>query len=427
MSASKNIISLKVDPFEIDKLRNINIKKVISVANQEYFFFNYDSDYICDNDEETGRYRSVIFNTYQELLSISPFKTLTLDFFKKNFDLAKEEIFVDELIEGTMIQLFWDPRMNEWEIATKKSIGGNYSYFKIPNDVPHISFRSMVLEAFRESAKMDFNKISFLEYFPKEYCYTFVLQHPMNHIVIPVQTPKMYLIAVHKCLNDESIFDEETKRKQTVNVEIISPLEYQTWDIFRDLNGIIHFPNRIYITENQNYDQIINDYASIHTPFYRMGIIFTNLKTGQRCSVINPVYTELKQIRGNHPNLQYQYICLRKIGKINEFLAYFSHYKSIFYKYRDELEDFITNLHQTYFNHYVKKTLKQGTVSNKYYNHIKKIHHDIYLRGLQSAKTKQIITRSVVKQYIESMDPGYILHLLNYEKRQYTIFLEKQL
>jgi hypothetical protein len=170
------------------------------------------------------------------------------------------------------------------------------------------------------------------------------------------------------------------------------------------------------------YEKIMQEYVSIHTPFFHMGIMFLNKKTGERSIVVNPNYEELKNIRGNHPNIQYQYLCLRKINKILDFLNFFPQYKEMFYQFMREYEQLVTNIHSSYISYYVKKDGQK--ISGKYFPHIYKIHHQIFLPSLQN--TKIVVKKAVVREYLSELDPGDILHLLNYQKREYYLFEKSQ-
>jgi len=108
-----------------------------------------------------------------------------------------------------------------------------------------------------------------------------------------------------------------------------------------------------------------------------MGIMLTNISTGERASMSNPVYEEIKKIRGNNPNLQYHYFCLERIGQKAQFLEYFPMYTKIFNNFGRQYNEFITNVHQSYFSFYVKK---EGIpISKKYFIHASIIHHQIFL------------------------------------------------
>ena len=175
---------------------------------------------------------------------------------------------------------------------------------------------------------------------------------------------------------------------------------------------MIYFP-KTYTTLStlDEYKKIFDD---LQTPKETMGISISNTITGERCEVLNPNYKEAKEIRGNNFNLQFHYLCLLKLDKVNQFLRFFPHYRKSFFNYKEQLSRFITNLHQTYFKYYVEKSIK-GPIHKKYYYHISQIHKTIYIPSVEKGqKTK--IKRSVVASYVESMEPGQILHMINFEK-----------
>jgi hypothetical protein len=127
---------------------------------------------------------------------------------------------------------------------------------------------------------------------------------------------------------------------------------------------------------------------------------------------INPNYLELAELRGNQPNIQYQYLCLRRIQKVAAFLQYFPQYNSEFTKYKLQYDTFVTNVHQSYLSYYVRK---EGIViSPKYFPTIYDIHHSIFIPSISNPE-KIIIRHKVVKEYIDQFDPAKILFLLNYD------------
>ena len=396
MSTTKQIIySLNIE-------NNSNIhEKVYDTHYQSY------SILYTDTDECEGKYHSVIYEyPTRRLLSFAPPKNPELSvneflaIYKK--DSTNNSMYINEFVEGTFIHLFYDTRISSWEIATKRAIGGNYSYFHIPGK-DNITYREMILEAFRESIDMGLNDLSFLELLPKNNCYSFVLQHPSNHIVIPIYTPKMYLVSIYEIDSDKN------------TATFISPIEYQSWSIFDNLrDGIIYFPKQI-IDKDNDYIKLIQNNISIHTPYTQMGVMMTNLNTGLRCSIINPNYEEMCKIRGNYTNIQYQYLCLRRINKVMHFLKHFPQYKTLFHEYREQYENLINNVHQSYISYYIKKS---GIfISKKYFSIIYAIHHSIFLpsvkSSLQSGIDKIIIKRSVIKEYLNQLNPGKLLHIIN--------------
>lgn len=392
----------------------------------EYQIINYDDKFVCDNDKKLGVFRSVVLtgDSPNKLVCFTPPKSLTFEKFVESNAEINDNIYVNEIIEGTMMSLFYDERMQSWEIASKSAIGGNYWFFRNQYEFDSIkynneknekqpTFRRMFLDAMHESSDKDINDICFLQYLPKDHCYNFILQHPANHIVMTIPHPVAYLVSVYQIVNDSY--------EAPVSI-FVAPTVYEEWDCFRDILGIIEFPKRF---QETTYESLEAAHCSIQSTADFVGLMITNLETGERTSIENPVYRSLRDIRGNHPNLQYQYLCLRRIGKdkIMEFVHYFPQYKEIFYKFYKQFADFVTNVHQSYVSYYVKK---QGQkISKQFFPIIYKIHHDIYLQGLNPSvlnpseenlviKPRIIIKRDIVKTFIENMSPIELIYYLNY-------------
>ena len=139
-----------------------------------------------------------------------------------------------------------------------------------------------------------------------------------------------------------------------------------------------------------------------------------NIGTGERALMENPNYKYMKLLRGNNPNLQYQYLCLRRTHKVKEFLNFFPQYKNLFHKFFEDYNNFVTNVHLSYLTYYVQK--QEIQISKKFFPHIYKIHHQLFLPSVQT-ETPLIIRRKVVLEYFDAMEPREILYHLNYDKR----------
>ena len=403
-----------IDTCNYDKTK-IKTKKCIE---NKYILLNNDSSFITFDDEKLRLYRSLVLDAEtKEMVCFSPPNSIDFDTFQKKYPkLSDNEIYANEIIEGTMINLFYDKKRETWEIATRGSIGGNYWYYKtkyildekdntlkkdgLEKEYEQKTFRQMFIEALRGDESDNLNNNPIIKELHKSYSYSFVLQHPDNHIVLPITEPHLFLVGVY-LISDLS------------TVDIILPIEYENWSCFS--SGIIEFP-KSYLIENMTFDDFKKKYDIIFTSNYSLGIMFTHLKTKNRTTIMNPVYEELKRLRGNNPNLQYHYFCLLRAGQQNRFLEYFPIYTSYFIQFQTQYHEMITNVHRAYFSYYVKK---EGIeIAKKYFIHASKIHHQIYLPSLKIHNGKKVITRNVVKDYFDAMKPNEILYYLHYDKRQ---------
>lgn len=385
---------LNVDFDFLQKNTNI-VEKKYTTQLSTYSILNYIPTELGDDSIECLNYHSVIIdNTSRNILSVAPPKTI--DITNSDIDFGEKKLQVSEYIEGTYIHLFYDTNIASWEIATKKAVGGKYSFYHIPDNVS-LTYREMFIEAFGLSYDADLQDIPILAFLDTRQCYGFVLQHPTNHIVMNISTPKLYLVSIYE-------IDRSTSK-----ITYISPEKYASYSFYE--NNDIYLP-KTYDLEKYPVEEYMRVHSSIHTPLIVVGIMITDLSNGQPFAVVNPNYLELAELRGNQPNIQYQYLCLRRIGKVAAFLQYFPQYISEFTKYKLQYDTFVINVHQSYLSYYVRK---EGIlISPKYFPTIYEIHHSIFIPSM-TKKEKVIIRRKVVKEYIDGLDPAKILFLLNYD------------
>jgi hypothetical protein len=388
------------------------IEKKYTTVCGEYFILYEDTKITETSDPELENYHSVILeNPSRNLLSFAPPKTMDYSDISvllqsSEFqELFNDDIHVSELIEGTFLHMFYDNRIQSWEIATKRAIGGRYSYYHIPDQYSP-NYREMMMEAFHLSEFDGISTIPFLKDLSKTHCYSWILQHPQNHIVIPIETPKMFLVSVYEI--------DAIEQRAT----FISPEIYQKWTVFETptKEKIIYFPKTFSLEsskessgkEKKSIFKYIQENVSAHTPYYHMGLVFTNVVNGKRATFLNPNYLEMAEVRGNHSNLLYQYLCLKRIQKIQIFLHYFPQYQYLFNLYKQKYDDLIHKIHQYYISYYVQKN---GTlIPKKYFPIVYTLHHSIFLPSIATSE-KIIIRKKVVREYLQDLDPVQLLHL----------------
>ena len=134
-----------------------------------------------DNLNTLGLFRSVITNG-ERIVSYSPPKSITHEVFKQENDF-QELSYIQPYIEGTMINVFWNEKIGDWDIATKSNIGARCHY----NVLIKETFRYMFLDTMNK-VDLDFEDLN------KNYSYCFIMQHPKNRIVTPIKNHKLYLL-----------------------------------------------------------------------------------------------------------------------------------------------------------------------------------------------------------------------------------------
>jgi hypothetical protein len=355
-----------------------------------------------------GNYRSVV--TYNDsIVAFAPIKSMSLDAFKREsanslFSFTGQ-LYANEVIEGTMVNLFYNKVICKWEIATKSAIGGNYWYYRTQYDGStefdkQMTFRQMFMEALGEEYNSELNDSIVVSKFNVDYTYSFVLQHPNNHIVLNIKKPSVYLVAGFKIEG--------------------GAITYYTPDnmVIAAFNGSIdNLPillPRVVDIEGKNTEDICKTSEN-----YNTGIMLHSNITGQRIKVENVAYERLKDIRGNNPNIHYHYLSLFATGKVDEFLSEFPIYKRLFYQFYRQSYDFIKEVHDAYVSYYVKKMGKSIRISKTIFTHIYTLHNTYYIPTIDS-ECPTIVTRDVVSKYYNAMTPKEKLYHVSYKTREYN-------
>ena len=162
----------------------------------------------------------------------------------------------------------------------------------------------------------------------------------------------------------------------------------------------------------------VDAYEYIHMLDYtHVGIMLYHAESGLRTSIVNPQYTSMKEFRGNNPNLQYQYLCVSRAGKVKEYLEAFPMYKQMFYAFHSQSADFIRTIHNAYVAYFIKKLGKDVQIEKSIFRHICKLHNEIYLPSIGDGGGV-IVTCKVVADYFNAMEPKEQLYHLNYQNRK---------
>ena len=414
------------------------------------------------NPSSLAVYRSVIIRN-NHLLSVAPPKRISTQKFIEKYSLGRRNgevgggsdgghvgtIYVNEIIEGTMINLFFDSKIGDWEIATKSAVGGNYCYFRtqypeIGVNCIEMTFRNMFLEACipNHDDRPEIGFGDWTSYLDRDLVYSFVLQHPLNHIVGWIDSPKVYLVSVFRKHANKKPIEKKEKEEILVSrmtleenveeemeeienvIEYISPLEYESWEMFSHIP--IYFPKWIPFqgndegNGNEYYSELMHGMSN--RGFAYPGVMITELTTGDRCRIDNPEYLRALEVRGNHPNMQYHYLDMLKKNGIAEFLAYFPMYYDIFSRFYMQLSIFVHNVHQAYVDRYILKVVVEGCVPKKYAPHVWRLHHQVYLprvmetgRGMVVGHTigRFVVRNEIVWEYIMGLKVSEIMIYLN--------------
>jgi hypothetical protein len=367
-----------------------------------------------------GLLRSVVVDEMGRIVAYSPPKCLSVtEEREKSFndnnimselsggdsDTTANRWCAEEFVEGTMINMFYSKTDagEAWEIATKSTVGGNVVFYspKNPKDNVEIrdkdTFRNMFFET---CAKLGFK----YEELPKEFMYSFVLQHPKNRIVLPITDAKIYIIGVYSINND------------TLDVTSLSTAGF----VEKYGAGVILRPKQLF-ADNYTVDGFKKEYASMNSSYNMMGVVFCNMETGVRMKVRNPTYEMVKNLKGVDQKLQLQYLTLRHGGRVADYLKTYSEYKGDFAVYRNQLHGFTRSLHENYLDCFVFKKRKFIEFPQQYKKFMFGLHKK-YLEELREIKGS--VTFNYVVDFVNTQNPLALLYSLNHVVRQHKKTIE---
>ena len=195
-----------------------------------------------------------------------------------------------------------------------------------------------------------------LNRFSKQYCYNFVLLHPKNPIVLPIDIPKLYLVAV---------YDIMPKMRKANNIPFSV---FQRWSCFKRTS--ILFP----IEPNfSSWDQLNpQSFEFYNTSPEIAGYCATHLPTGNRCVFYNPIYKELLRFKTMDPQRMFQYLSFKRTYLLKSVLMQFPEFRKKYLIMKEHFIQYMQHLHCAYLHKYVWKT--GNSIPEKYNNYVDEIH-----------------------------------------------------
>ena len=328
-------------PVDIETFKS---PKLHSHAYGARTLLQYHRDELLPEEYDTlGKFRSIILSN-QKIVCYSPPKSTTI-----SLEDAKQE----EIIDGTMINVFYD---GEWMISTKTILGAQTRFYQ---DAP--TFADMFQDACIH-CNLFLNRLNPL------HCYSFVLQHPDNRIVTPIDEPKLYLVEVYRI--EDNVIHLCLDRHEFAT----------TW---------VRYPETFFFSTEEDIQSYL-----LNEPYSKKGIM---IKKGfQRGKYINPAYTHVETIHGNHHHLTFAF--LQHLTTQEEWLLYYPEYTNDASKYQSRLTTYIDLLYVYYVECFIHKKKGLKEYDNLYKYHLYALH------GLYLSKLKP---RRMYKKYVVD----YIYHL----------------
>ena len=369
------------------KLTTVQHKKIIEkdcdlYGGYEYKMLNCDEDYIAFNEKrEITQCRSVVLSKPEgQLYSFSlPLKTYCANLLQTYQSSA---YCVNEFIEGPLIHLFYDWRKQQWEIATKRGIGGYYPISDFENNKKQEYYvRTLFCDALCcDSLKQMAN----LDEFSKHHCYNFILQHPKVNADLTLK--KVYLINVFS-LNAHT-------------AQYVEQSEYMNWNCFHD--HCILFPREVCIDDSfETYnDQYLEEMCRKNEI---AGIVFYNKNSGHYGIFKRKLFLLKQRNKYICPTSLFRFLCILKLDNWKDKLPTIDNVfpRKTFRKCKEFYDAMVYELYQEYIDIFIHKNRKKENSRFAFY--LAEMYSLYYLTYL--GKKIPSFQLSHVKEYMQNMTP----------------------
>jgi len=442
MNCMEEFVSYTIDKNKCLNSPNSCVKSTTSTTKQNvYEIYNYGCDDV-GNDKDTSMYKSVIIDKHtRDIYGFSPPKSVNIATFVSKYlhsedtqTMRTDTYLINDIIEGIMVNLWYDFFAETWEISSRYSVGG-MDVEKIDDcDVDAMSVLEMFLEVIGGTGTLHerMEKISEQYRWQKSYSYHFILQHPQMTVYPPnplephhpiagfLYEPNLYLVSVYYIVPGTGASDASTTFTASLrnssdlrssefssNVYYIPQTRFQLWDELQI--PWVKFPR--YVTADIEYDSLVDFYSSVQSDiqFTGAGVMITNMKTGTRTKLVSAIYQEYRELRSNNMPLLFQYLCLKYVNRLDHFLQYFTVYYPAFLRFDQQYMSLLHHIHNAYLNKYVYRNYFRTA---RFESTVDCIHQHIYLKN-RKISSKFKITLPIVKSYIDSLTPMNIMYLLD--------------
>lgn len=368
-----------------------------------YFLVNYDKKILqkrVSDGVECGyeQYvRSVILNADRRVVCFSPpmceprsksktNKSEFSDVKRQDLDISKVR-FAEEFVEGTMINLFYNSSndVQGWEFSTRNTVSPAEKKENGSSVMDKKCFRRMFFEAC-SVAGLNFDDL------PKEYSYSFVLQHPDNTIVAPGKSMALYIVAIY-------YIDGMTAYEMDRSVV--------KWSTFSS----VRHPARFGFNGEEDFKKIINMWASSGSLYYYPGVMFRTYD-GARYKYRNPNYEFVKNARGQMEKSRFVYLHLKKLGALRRHFEKHPEDELVFFQHETTFYNYAHNLHKNYMECYIykKKALKEYSV--EYRKNMFQLHEQYKMMMRTNGKRVKITDMTCVVEFMNQQSLSSQLFVL---------------
>lgn len=303
---------------------------------------------------------------------------------------ADEVVEYQSLIDGTMVNVWYDTKEAQWTISTRGEIGGKNRWSKG-------SFKSM----FEECLSPDV-----YDTLDPQCSYSFVMRHRDHRNVSPIYQNEAYLVEMYRIL-PYKVYSSTLERTESEEHVLLTgdPIDKDP-----RITRVPHtkFPDILKIDSTGDKGSFMRYHDNPKTPPLPYHCKGYTVKIGnQRYKRLNPLFERVQAMRGETNNPCLNYLILRRKGYLKEYLMYFPEHIHVFNEYRDTLHKLSNDLYTHYKNTHIYKNADKRDVPY----HLKPLVYEIHGHYLRD---RTPIRWNDVKDYIHALEPKRLMFAINY-------------
>ena len=161
--------------------------------------------------------------------------------------------------------------------------------------------------------------------------------------------------------------------------EYIPPFEYENWEMFHQINGLIHFPKAY--TKEITHGSCLYDIKQEIRESNKVGYMITDTMNGLRTKILSSAYYLSKKFHPLYPITHTPTLCLNKINKTGLYKACFKYEKPHITLTNNLFQNFTDYLHMYYLENYAYK--RRLYMPLKASMLLERIHKDLYISKLR--------------------------------------------
>lgn len=288
------------------------------------------------------------------------FDTSNEDHFEKS--KLSSDYTVEMFFEGSVIKIFYTSFNDKWNIGTSRQIEAEKN-----NWTSRKTFNILFEEAIQNSYDITYE--NFLKTLDKEYCHTFLLQHPDNKMVTNIGKAVVFHL---NSVNLKTLFEIRPEEKNLTLDKTVEEIECD---------------------KKQNYMVYLKR---------------DDDNTVIRIKVLTNNFLKMINLRGSYPDIGLTYMKNIKNYELKlDYISFFPSYTNKFMMIDRFIEKTTRNIHTMYIKKHIQK-FSDIEIPENYIRTICQLHG-------QFKRTKQSIYYDDVYEKLINLEPKILAYVINYK------------